>query len=88
MTTDDGLLARVALKVRQGVCGLHGHDALLSFGKTRMSLVCTSCGHESPGWDLRRAVDGAHTTSRAAQPAVAALSTHVARTYAPERRVA
>jgi hypothetical protein len=88
MTTDDGILARVALKVRQGVCGLHGHDALLHFGKTRMSLLCTSCGHESPGWDLRDAATGARATARPAQPAVAPLSTHVARAYSPERRVA
>lgn len=88
MTTDDGILARVALKVRQGVCGLHGHDALLQFGKSRMSLVCTSCGHESPGWDLRETATSARATSHAAQPTVTPLSTHVARAYRPERRVA
>ena len=40
-------------KVRQFVCGLHGHDALLHFEHGRMSLRCTSCGYETPGWDLR-----------------------------------
>jgi hypothetical protein len=38
--------------VRQFICGLHGHDALLHFGQGRMSLQCTSCGYESPGWDV------------------------------------
>jgi len=40
-------------KVRQLICGLHGHDALLHFEHGRMSLQCTSCGYETPGWDLR-----------------------------------
>jgi hypothetical protein len=40
-------------KVRQFICGLHGHDALLHFEQGRMSLQCTSCGHETPGWDLK-----------------------------------
>jgi hypothetical protein len=39
-------------KVRQFLCGLHGHDALLHFERGRMSLQCTSCGYETPGWDL------------------------------------
>ena len=42
-------------KVRQFLCGLHGHDALLHFERGRMSLQCTSCGYETPGWDLRTA---------------------------------
>jgi hypothetical protein len=42
-------------KVRQFLCGLHGHDALLHFEQGRMSLQCTSCGYETPGWDLRPA---------------------------------
>ncbi len=40
-------------KVRQFLCSLHGHDALLHFEQGRMSLQCTSCGYETPGWDLR-----------------------------------
>ena len=51
-TTDDGLLARMTLTLRQQICGFHGHDSLLNFGKGRMSLLCSSCGHESPGWDV------------------------------------
>ena len=42
-------------KVRQFICGLHGHDALLHFEHGRMSLQCTSCGYETPGWDLKKA---------------------------------
>ena len=45
-------------KVRQFLCGLHGHDALLHFEHGRMSLQCTSCGYETPGWDLRASEEG------------------------------
>jgi hypothetical protein len=44
-------------KVRQFVCGLHGHDALLHFEQERMSLQCTSCGFETPGWDLKKSAE-------------------------------
>ena len=52
MTTEDGLLTRLAVKIRQGVCALHGHDSLLHFDNGRISLMCFSCGHESPGWEV------------------------------------
>ena len=45
--------ARTAGSVRQFICGLHGHDALLHFEHGRMSLLCASCGHESPGWEVK-----------------------------------
>ncbi len=53
-----GLLARTGEQVRQFICGLHGHDALLHFDRGRMSLLCTSCGYESPGWDIKEAPNG------------------------------
>ena len=48
-----GLFGRAAGHVRQFLCGLHGHDALLHFEQGRMSLQCVSCGYESPGWDMK-----------------------------------
>ncbi len=48
----DGFGVRVLDRMRQMVCGLHGHDSLLHFDKDRMSLRCVSCGHETPGWEL------------------------------------
>jgi hypothetical protein len=42
-------------RVRQMVCGLHGHDSLLQFEQDRMFLRCASCGHETPGWELNEA---------------------------------
>ena len=46
---------RVFDLVRQFVCGLHGHDELLHFEPRRLSMRCTTCGHETPGWDLKPA---------------------------------
>lgn len=50
-----GAIGRAAEHVRQFLCGLHGHDALLHFEQGRISLQCTSCGYETPGWDVRAA---------------------------------
>lgn len=47
-----GIVERTVDQVRQFICGLHGHDALLHFEPGRMSLQCTSCGYETPGWDV------------------------------------
>ena len=50
---ENGLLGRAAEQMRQFICGLHGHDALLHFEQGRISLQCTSCGYETPGWDVK-----------------------------------
>jgi hypothetical protein len=49
---DGGFRASVLERVHQMLCGLHGHDSLLQFKRDRMFLKCSSCGHESPGWEL------------------------------------
>lgn len=43
----------VMTQLRRFICGLHGHDSLLHFGEGRVSLLCSSCGHETPGWDVK-----------------------------------
>lgn len=53
MSTTLGMLTRLGGHVRQFMCGLHGHDSLLHFEKGRMSLLCSTCGYESPGWDVK-----------------------------------
>ena len=50
------VIARGWRRFEQALCGLHGHDALLNFERGRLSLLCTSCGHETPGWDCSGAV--------------------------------
>ena len=53
-------------RIRQTICGFHGHDALLQFDRDRLYLKCYSCGFESPGWTVSPAVD-------AQPPEIAAL---------------
>ena len=48
-----GLITGTLQHIRQFVCGLHGHDALLHFETGRLSMRCTSCGHETPGWEIK-----------------------------------
>ena len=38
--------------IQQLACSLSGHDEVFHFEKNRVSLVCISCGHESPGWEV------------------------------------
>jgi hypothetical protein len=49
------MITRAFEQVRQFTCSLHGHDALLHFETGRLSMRCTSCGYETPGWDLKTA---------------------------------
>ena len=67
-------------QVRRFICGLHGHEALLHFEQGRMSLQCTSCGYQTPGWDIRR--EPLRTTTIEAQRQMAHLP------LVSERRVA
>jgi hypothetical protein len=64
-----GLLERARVQVRQFFCGLHGHDALLHFEDGRISLLCASCGHQSPGWEFGRRAARSERAA-AAQPTV------------------
>ena len=54
----------VITQLRRFICGLHGHDSLLHFGEGRVSLLCSSCGHETPGWDVK----GAPARSQVTRP--------------------
>lgn len=66
MRADEGLLARMTRRLRQWACGLRGHDALLHFDEGRISLLCYSCGYESPGWECSGSLS--LTTHRAQAP--------------------
>lgn len=37
----------------QARCGLGGHAMTLRFEKTRVSLQCMSCGHNTSGWTIQ-----------------------------------
>ena len=42
-------VAEILLRAR---CGLGGHAMAMRFEKTRMSLQCLGCGHNTPGWTI------------------------------------
>jgi hypothetical protein len=48
----DSLLTRFVDSIRQAFCGMRGHDSVLHFEENRVLLRCTSCGYDSPGWDV------------------------------------
>ncbi|MBI2219898.1 MAG: hypothetical protein HYU53_01670 [Acidobacteria bacterium] len=52
---DDSLLGRMVESMRQAFCSLRGHDSVLHFEQNKVMLRCTSCGHDSPGWDVGQA---------------------------------
>jgi hypothetical protein len=45
-------LQRAVGRVGQFFCGLRGHDSVLHFESNRVMMRCTSCGHDSPGWEI------------------------------------
>jgi hypothetical protein len=49
---DDSLVARALGRLGQMMCGLRGHDSVLHFEGKRVMMRCTSCGHNSPGWEI------------------------------------
>ena len=51
-TARPGIVGRMFLRVGQFICGLSGHDRVRKYEQNRVALVCASCGHVSPGWEL------------------------------------
>ena len=47
-----GVVEWMLKRIQSIVCGLHGHDSVLQYERNRMFLRCTSCGHETPGWEV------------------------------------
>jgi len=47
-----GVISRTFRKIGQFICGISGHDRVRKYEQNRVTLVCTSCGHVSPGWEL------------------------------------
>jgi hypothetical protein len=46
------MAARLAVRFGQVLCGLQGHDSVLHFEGNRVMMRCTSCGHDTPGWEI------------------------------------
>jgi hypothetical protein len=49
---ESGLVARALTRLGQVICGMSGHEAVLHFEGNRVMMRCTSCGHDSPGWEI------------------------------------
>ena len=47
-----GVVGRVVTRIGQAICGLRGHDAILHYEANRVMMRCTSCGHDTPGWEI------------------------------------
>ncbi|CAN5541732.1 hypothetical protein BH23ACI1_BH23ACI1_21970 [soil metagenome] len=50
--TPSGMLARAVGWIGQVLCGVRGHDSVLHFEANRVMMRCTSCGHDTPGWEI------------------------------------
>src|SRR5258706_2213047 len=48
----DSVVTRTFGRLGQLICGLRGHDAVLHFEAHRVNMRCTSCGHDTPGWEI------------------------------------
>lgn len=51
-TDGDGIVTRAIGRLGQMFCGLRGHDSVLHFEGNRVMMRCTSCGHDTPGWEI------------------------------------
>ena len=49
---NEGIVARAIGRFGQVLCGLRGHDSVLHFEGNRVMMRCTSCGHDTPGWEI------------------------------------
>ncbi len=45
-------VSRIISRASQLLCGLRGHDSLLHFEGKRVMMRCTSCGYDTPGWEI------------------------------------
>jgi hypothetical protein len=43
---------RAVMQIGQWLCAVRGHDSVLHFEGNRVMMRCTSCGHDSPGWEI------------------------------------
>src|SRR5215211_1761700 len=50
--TAGSVMNRAIARFGQLLCGMRGHDSVLHFEGKRVMMRCTSCGHDSPGWEV------------------------------------
>jgi hypothetical protein len=44
-------VSRTMTRLGQLICGMRGHEPMVHFEGKRVMMRCTSCGHDTPGWD-------------------------------------
>lgn len=49
---DGSVVGRAMAFLGQTLCGFRGHDSVLHFEGKRVMMRCTSCGHDTPGWEI------------------------------------
>jgi hypothetical protein len=47
-----GAVGRAFGRLGQLMCGMRGHDSILHFEDKRVMMRCTSCGYDTPGWEV------------------------------------
>ena len=50
--TGAALVSRALTGFSRLLCGMRGHDPVMHFEAKRVTMRCTSCGHDSPGWEI------------------------------------
>lgn len=50
--TSESFAGRLIGRVGRLMCGMRGHDSVLHFEGKRVMMRCTSCGHDTPGWEI------------------------------------
>lgn len=48
----ENLAGRFIGRLGQMMCALRGHDSVLHFEGKRVMMRCTSCGYDTPGWEI------------------------------------
>lgn len=49
---NESLAGRFIGRVGQMMCAMRGHDSVLHFEGKRVMMRCTSCGYDTPGWEI------------------------------------
>ena len=45
---------RLTRLIGEALCAWHGHEMLLQIEPGRIRLRCMNCGHQTPGWNVKR----------------------------------
>jgi hypothetical protein len=47
-------MATLLTFLHRSFCTLRGHDRMVEFQSDRILLVCSTCGHQTHGWEVAR----------------------------------